>query len=115
MAVQGSVSQFDEDWRFEEGKVIFLQHRAVGFREELKRWGTAAYKLDAARTPGTMDLQVEDGKEVRGIYLLADDALVVCLSKSGAARPAAFTSRPEAGQELLPFQRQEPKARPAAR
>jgi hypothetical protein len=29
MAVQGSVPQLDEDWRFEDGKVIFQQHKVV--------------------------------------------------------------------------------------
>jgi uncharacterized protein (TIGR03067 family) len=115
MAVQGSVPQWGEDWRFEGGQVIFLQRRAVRSREELPRWGSATYKLDATHTPGTIDLETEDGKEVRGIYLLADDVLVVCLSKAGAARPSEFAADLDAGQESLQFQRQKPKARKPAK
>ncbi len=115
LAVQNSVPQLEEDWRFEGGKLVFLQHRAVRSPEELKRWGKATYKLDPARTPHAMDLTMEDGKKVRGIYLLADDVLVVCLSKPGAARPRKFAANPDEGQELLQFQRQAAKARKPAR
>jgi uncharacterized protein (TIGR03067 family) len=114
MALQGSVAQSDKDWRFEKGNISFLQHKAVRSAEELKQWGTASYHLDPSRTPGTIDLKQEDGKEVRGIYLLADDVLVICLSKAGAARPSEFTADLEARQELLQFQREEPKSRKPA-
>ncbi len=55
----------------------------------------------------TADLQMlgDHPQEVLGIFWQAGDVLVLCLSKPGQPRPSEFTAKPEAGQELLLFQR----------
>ena len=83
LGVRGRVPEEEPDWRFEEGRIVFLDFVAVASTKDLKRGATATYKVDPTQKPSTIDLKLEDGKEVRGIYLLANDALVVCLSKAG--------------------------------
>jgi RNA polymerase sigma factor (sigma-70 family) len=109
---RGRIAEDEPNWHFEEGKKIWFGYFvAVASPKDFKRGRTATYKLDPSQHPKTIDVTLEDGKEVRGIYLLADDALIICLSKAGAARPSAFTAGTEAGEELLLFQREEPKAK----
>jgi uncharacterized protein (TIGR03067 family) len=118
MEVQDSVPKLGEDWSFEEAKVLLLSRKTVRPPSvsssddlKLKQWRTATYILDSTQTPNTLDLKLEDGREVRGIYLLAEDVLIICLSNTGTARPSEFTAATETGQELLQFQREKAKSR----
>ena len=109
--VRNGVPEREPDWRFEDGTIVFSYFVAVASPIDLKRGVSATYKLDPSQKPSTIDLKLGSGQEVRGIYLLADDVLIICLSKPGAARPSEFILNTEVGQELLVFQREEPKAR----
>lgn len=109
--VRNGVPEGEPDWRFDDGRIVFSYFVAVASTKDLKRGDSATYRLDPSQKPSTIDLKLGDGQEVRGIYLLADDVLVICLSKPGGKRPSEFIIETEVGQELLVFLREKPKVR----
>jgi uncharacterized protein (TIGR03067 family) len=64
---------------------------------------TAEYKLDASKTPATIDFTPQDGddkgKTGYGIYSVDGDELKFCLAKPGKDRPTEFVSKP--GSEVM--------------
>jgi uncharacterized protein (TIGR03067 family) len=61
------------------------------------------YALDPTKTPKTIDLATAKGSSnLRGIYKLDGDDLVLCLSLGGA-RPTEFTTRPGPGGDTETF------------
>ena len=62
------------------------------------------YSLDPAQKPKAIDFTLTDGgtrKEVPGIYVFKDDTLMICVDRSGRARPAAFETRAENPDQVL--------------
>jgi uncharacterized protein (TIGR03067 family) len=68
------------------------------------------YKLDAARSPKAVDLQVREGddkgKVYRGIYTLERDRYRICrTTEPEKDRPAAFATRPQSGHMIVVWKR----------
>jgi uncharacterized protein (TIGR03067 family) len=70
----------------------------------------ATYKIDAKKTPATMDMIIKDGDktaEVLGIYELMGDKLTLCFSATvAAARPKAFEATEDT--VLITLRRKQP-------
>jgi uncharacterized protein (TIGR03067 family) len=62
----------------------------------------AKYRLDATKSPKTIDIRHEDGRLERGIYEIRGESLVICSANPGTKqRPIAFESTPESKTTLL--------------
>jgi uncharacterized protein (TIGR03067 family) len=53
----------------------------------------------------TLEEEPNQGKKIRGIYLLEGDSLTSCVGAIDAPRPTEFSSKPGSGQSLRRFQR----------
>jgi uncharacterized protein (TIGR03067 family) len=79
-----------------------------------------AHRLDASKNPKQIDITVTRGKGqtvgvMKGIYVLDEDELRLCLGEIGKDRPAAFPEKPKPG-EVLVLQRETPdSAKPKAK
>ena len=69
----------------------------------------AAIKVDATKTPRTLDVTPEDGPEkgktVPCIYEIKGDELRVCTAEAGTGRPTEFSAKEGSGWTLLTFKR----------
>ena len=77
-----------------------------------------AHRLDASKNPKQIDITVSRVKGptvgvIKGIYVLDDDELRLCLGEMGKDRPAAFPEKPKPG-EMLVLQRESSVAAPPA-
>src|SRR5262245_41096851 len=77
---------------------------------------TLLFVTDSKARPATLDLGGAEKTDGKGIYLLADDTLMVCLSGPGVKdRPTAFSSKENSHALLMTLQRvKATTARPAA-
>jgi len=70
---------------------------------------TAEYTADPGQKPAALDLEVMDGADKRdsqmGIYELDGDALRICTSHNGIARPTKFESTAGSGHRLITLKR----------
>jgi len=70
---------------------------------------TATLKVDATKTPPTMDVLMEDGpqkgKTMKAIYQIKDDELKVCHGEPGADRPTEISSKEGSGLTVVTFKR----------
>lgn len=67
---------------------------------------TYSHKLDASKNPKQIDITVARIKGptvgvIKGIYVLGEDGLWLCLGELGKDRPAAFPERPMPGEVLI--------------
>ena len=69
-------------------------------------------KLDAAKTPPTMDIKgtkgPNQGKTIPAIYELTDDTLRVCYDLDGKAHPKEFKTKTGTQLFLVEYKRQKP-------
>jgi uncharacterized protein (TIGR03067 family) len=69
--------------------------------------GALAIKIDAAKTPKTMDLRPEGERgKILAIYELKGDTLRVCWSPLGKERPSEFASNAGSGHTLVILKRE---------
>ena len=67
--------------------------------EEMIPWEKGAakeggkYKIDAGKTPATIDVETKDLGKMIGIYKIEKDVLTLCLSMEGAKRPEKFDDK----------------------
>ena len=70
------------------------------------------YKIDASKTPKTIDVTHGDGSDkdklMLGIYELTDDTYKVCFAAPGEDRPTEFVSKPGSGTRLIVMKREKP-------
>ena len=70
------------------------------------------FKLDATKTPKTMDRIPADGpnkgKTLPAIYALEGDTLKICVAVAGKERPKEFATKPGSGYVLSVFKREKP-------
>ena len=66
----------------------------------------ARQRLDASKTPKTIDITWNDGTRFSGIYELSDNELKICIPASGKARPTEFTSPDGSGKMLHVWKRE---------
>jgi uncharacterized protein (TIGR03067 family) len=69
-----------------------------------------SFTVDPTKTPKQMDIKTgkggpSAGKELKAIYTLDGDALVICYQFGGGDRPAAFKSEPDTKQYLARYKR----------
>jgi uncharacterized protein (TIGR03067 family) len=82
--------------------------RVIHVGDEVK--SRAKYKVDATKTPKTIDIEVLEGsqelkgKTFPGIYELKDDTMTVIFRLQGE-RPGDFTCKPDSGRVLQKFKR----------
>jgi uncharacterized protein (TIGR03067 family) len=69
----------------------------------------ATLKIDAGKTPRTLDMTIEEGeskgKTALAIYEVKGDELRVCNADSGKDRPAEFSSTEDNGNTLMVLKR----------
>jgi RNA polymerase sigma factor (sigma-70 family) len=68
--------------------------------------GEDKYRLEPTAKPKAIDLANKEGRRTRGIYLLEQDALKVCINEKGQERPKEFASRPNTHLSVMVFQRE---------
>ena len=72
---------------------------------------TSAFRLDPSKLPRQIDIFSSDDRIVRGIYMIEEDGLAICLQqKDGEPRPASFDAPAGSGYMLVRMK----LARPAA-
>ncbi|QDU75314.1 Serine/threonine-protein kinase PknB [Bremerella volcania] len=69
----------------------------------------AKFRLDATKSPKTIDIRHEDGTVERGIYEVEGESLVICSAKPGAKdRPTSLESKKGSGTTLTRFELLDP-------
>jgi uncharacterized protein (TIGR03067 family) len=63
------------------------------------------YTLDPSQTPKAMDIVTERGVRMWGIYSVAGDTLMVCMTLSAGQRPSDFTTSPDKDWLLIVLNR----------
>ena len=76
----------------------------------------ATFKVDAAKKPKTIDIEVTDGplagRKILGIYEVKDDTLKVCLSiTDDDKRPDDFSAKEGSGRQLQVFKKEKAKGK----
>jgi uncharacterized protein (TIGR03067 family) len=76
----------------------------------------ATIKIDPSKSPKQIDLTVREGvrkgQVLRGVYLLKENKLFICINADGkdpTVRPKAFSTAPKDGNWLLTFEAVEKK------
>lgn len=96
--------------RLKDARFVFQGER---FTQELgeKTLAKGTFRLDAGKTPQTIDLMVSEGEEkgktILGIYQVEDDVLKICGSPDGE-RPTEFAAKDRSGHTLVTCQRVKP-------
>jgi uncharacterized protein (TIGR03067 family) len=81
-----------------KGNTFILDYSAGDYRGELT--------LNEKTTPRRIDVTLDDGTEVAGIYEVTEDSLRICYAEPGWPRPTAFRSAPGSGHVLAVYKRQ---------
>jgi uncharacterized protein (TIGR03067 family) len=93
-------------------KLVMRDDKYTLFKEEDKVNDHGTFKLDAGRSPRTIDITEDQGpnkgKTNRGIYVLDGDTFMVCYNLPHMERPTEFTSRPNASIFLFIYKRDRP-------
>ena len=97
-------------WRFEGDSLTqVVVNPAATTRVPIEGKTSSGCVIDPCKTPKTIDVTPSDGpqkgKTWKGIYLLQDDALIVCRTREGGERPTDFTADAKKGQELILLKR----------
>ena len=72
---------------------------------------TSAFRLDPSKLPRQIDIISSDDRIVRGIYMIEEDGLAICLQqKDGEPRPASFDAPAGSGYMLLRMKLAKPAA-----
>ena len=72
---------------------------------------TSAFRLDPSKLPRQIDILSSGDRLVRGIYMIEEDVLAICLQqKDGEPRPASFDAPAGSGYMLLRMKLGKPAA-----
>jgi uncharacterized protein (TIGR03067 family) len=67
------------------------------------------FKLDASKTPKTIDLKVDEGQaagqSMHGIYEFQGDTMKICYAGPGKPRPTEFSAKEGSGQTCATWKR----------
>jgi uncharacterized protein (TIGR03067 family) len=73
--------------------------------DDSKEKRTGTFKLDATKTPKTLDIVADTGpnkgKTLKGIYKIEDDTFTYCVGGPDKDRPTEFTGKEGSGYTLL--------------
>src|ERR1043165_1396316 len=90
-------------------RVITFQKDGFELKEDGRVVESGGYKIDASKSPITIDLAIEEGewkgKTLPGIIDIKGDALQLCLDLNGKNRPGKFETAPNSGHFLAMAQR----------
>lgn len=102
----------------EHTKGLTLEVKGNGrvLRQDGEVKSEATFKVDAAKKPKAIDIEVTDGplagRTIRGIYEFKDDTLKVCLAiGEDDKRPDDFTSKEGSGRQLQTFKKEKAKGK----
>ena len=88
-----------------DAKLIFKDNMLI-IRRPRDEDAKSTYRVDATKTPRTIDL-TEDGRVSKGIYLLQGDVLKLCISAfSSKKRPDKFSAEKGEGTALIELKRE---------
>jgi len=65
------------------------------------------YKVDRSKRPSSIDLTV-DGQSLKGIFVVREDTLTLCVAEPSEARPTTFATPAARAVTLLVLRRTNP-------
>jgi uncharacterized protein (TIGR03067 family) len=89
-----------------EGAELVFAEGKKSFTLPDKRVEKGTYRLDATKKPKEIDSTTEGrGGVEKGIYVIEDDTLKLCLATQGGPRPTEFATKPRTDQILIVLRR----------
>jgi uncharacterized protein (TIGR03067 family) len=108
VAIEDDGKELDKN-QFKNRRVI-IQGNRYSIKEGDKVIDQGSFKLDATRSPKTIDIMPtlgpNAGKTLRGIYQLEEDDRAVCFGPPGSERPANFATKPGSHLTLVIYKRE---------